>query len=273
MLLHNTFHLSGMLARMTADRFEFLLAQKLILRDLDDFITGRILRIHGRRVSDLLAELLARRIETVDTALEGLRLQYPGYADELERRFIRRTALRLEAREYASMRLDGLIGAELFTSLMQDVVNRQVKAEDRPKLDIAVQKADMVRQLPIFASLGEADLKRLARVLKTTFFEAGELIVARNTPPKSVFFIALGAVELKGAGQTWRLGRGEMFGQMAILTRKPFRTDARAIVPSILLVLDETRFRRLLARSKTLREAVTVGAKKRGLDLPVDFRQ
>jgi hypothetical protein len=30
----------------------------------------------------------------VDPALEGLRLQYPGYAEELERRFIRRTAPR-----------------------------------------------------------------------------------------------------------------------------------------------------------------------------------
>ncbi|MFL4468697.1 cation:proton antiporter [Tateyamaria armeniaca] len=271
LLLHNTFRLPGMLARMTADRFEFLLSLKLILRDLDDFIGGRIRRIHGRRVADLLAELLARRIETVDTALEGLRLQYPGYADELERRFIRRTALRLETREYAAMRDDGLIGSELFIALMQDVATRESDVEERPKLDIAVQKAELARQVPIFASLGDSDLRRLARVLKTTFVDAGELIVARNSPPKGVFFIALGAVELKGAGHTWRLGRGEMFGQMAILTQKPFRTDARAIAPSILLVLDEARFRRLLAKNQTLQEAVTAGAAKRGLELPMDF--
>ncbi len=268
MVLHNSFRISGMLARLTADRFEFLLSQKLILRDLDDFITGRIRRIHGRRVSDLLAELLARRVEAVNTALAGLRLQYPGYADELERRFIRRTALRLESREYATMHDDGLIGTELFTALMHEISDRQDAVERRPRLDIAVQKADLARQLPIFERLGDADLRRLARVLRTTYVDAGELIVARNSPPKSVFFIGLGAVELRGAGHTWRLGRGEMFGQMAILRRMPFRFDARAIAPSILLVLDEARFRRLLARSKSLQDAVADAARKRGLDLP-----
>jgi len=59
------------------------------------------------RVAGLLLDLLSRRIELVETALEGLRLQYPGYAEELERRFIRRTTLRLEEREYTAMREDG----------------------------------------------------------------------------------------------------------------------------------------------------------------------
>lgn len=102
MLLHRRVGLSTPLARMTADRFELLLSQRLILRDLGAFIDGRIRRIHGKRVAELLHELLDRRIEMVETALEGLRLQYPGYAEELERRFIRRTALRLEEREYAA---------------------------------------------------------------------------------------------------------------------------------------------------------------------------
>ena len=53
-VLHNRLKLSVPLARMTADRFEYLLSQRLILRDLDVFIDGRIRRIHGRRVADLL---------------------------------------------------------------------------------------------------------------------------------------------------------------------------------------------------------------------------
>jgi CPA1 family monovalent cation:H+ antiporter len=57
-----------------------------------------------------------------------------------------------------------------------------------------------------------------------------------------------------------------MFGQMAILMQRSLRTEARAIAPTTLLVLDETRFRRLLARSDTLREAVRASAEKRGVD-------
>ena len=265
-LLHGRLGFSAPLARMTADRFELMLSQRLILRDLGSFIDGRIRRIHGRRVAELLHELLSRRIEAVATALEGLRLQYPGYAEELERRFIRRTALRMEEREYVAMREDGLIGAEVYTALMQELATRRMAAEERPPLDVAVQRAAFVRQFPLFADLEDSVMKRLGRSLVTRYVDAGEVLLRKENFAKSVFFIASGAVELESAGQTWRLGRGEMFGQMAILTNKARRADVRAIAPTTLLVLDEDRFRRLLERSQALREAVRSSAEKRGVD-------
>ena len=266
-LLHGRFGFSGPLSRMTADRFERLLSQRLILRDLGTFIDGRIRRIHGRRVAELLRELLSRRIESVETALEGLRLQYPGYAEELERRFIRRTALRLEEREYTAMRDDGLIGAEVFTALMQDIAERFARAEERPKLDVALQRTEIVRAFPLFTDLDDAAVRRLGRVLRTRYVNAGEIIISRDDVAKSVFFISSGAVELENSGQTWRLGRGELFGHMAILMNRARRAEVRAIAPSTLLVLDEDRFRRFLARSEALQDAVRASAKKRGIEL------
>jgi len=276
-ILHRRLGLSAPLARMTADRFETLLSKRLILRDLGAFIDGRIRRIHGRRVAELLHELLARRIEAVETALEGLRLQYPGYAEKLQRRFIRRTALRLEEREYTAMREDGLIGAEVYTALMHEIGARRAAVEERPRLDIALQRTELVRQFPLFADLDDAALKRLGRALETRYVNAGEVIIRKDSIAKSVFFISSGAVELEAAGQSWRFGRGEMFGQLAILLNKTRRAEVRAIAPCTLLVLDETRFRRLLDRSTALREAVRRSAEKRGIDpqtlLPADENQ
>ncbi|MGB0695915.1 MAG: cation:proton antiporter [Rhodospirillaceae bacterium] len=254
--LNGRFGLSFPLARMTADRFERLLTQRLIMRDLDAFIDGRIRRIHGLRVADLLHEIVARRLELVETALEGLRLQYPGYAEELERRFIRRTALRLEEREYTAMREDGLIGTEVFIALMEDVDGRRAAAESRPHLDIALHRGELIRQFPLFADLDDAVLKRLARALVTRFVSPEELILTKDAPNKSVYFIATGAVEQETAGQTVRLGRGDMFGQMTFLKSKALRTEVRAIAPTTLLVLSETRFRRLLERNKPLQDAI-----------------
>ncbi|WP_299681088.1 cation:proton antiporter [uncultured Roseobacter sp.] len=264
--LNNRLGLSRPLASMTADRFELLLSQRLTMRDLGTFIDTRIRRIHGRRVAELLHELLTRRMDALETALEGLQLQYPGYAGELERRFIRRTALRLEEREYTIMREDGLINAEVYTALMQDLAKRRARAEERPRLDIALQRTELVRQLPLFAGLEEGALRRLGRALRTRYADAGEVILDKETPAKSVFFIASGAVELESAGQSWRLGRGEMFGQMTVLMQRSLRAEVRAIAPSTLLVLNETRFRRLLGRSDVLQEAVRASAVKRGLD-------
>lgn len=265
-MLHSRLRISGPLARMTGDRFELLLSQRLVLRDLGAFIDGRIRRIHGRRLADLLHEQLSRRVDSVETALEGLRLQYPGYAEELERRFIRRTALRLEEREYTAMREDGLFGAEVHTKLMEDLAARRAAAEDRPRLDIALQRNELVRQFPLFQGLEDPVLKQLGRAFQTRYANAGEVIIRKENPSRSVFFIASGAVELETAGQTWRLGRGEMFGQMALLMKKAVRAEVRAIAPSTLLVLDEARFRRLLDRSTTLREAVLASAEKRGIE-------
>ncbi|SEM59642.1 sodium/proton antiporter, CPA1 family [Loktanella fryxellensis] len=262
--------ITGPLARVTADRFELLLSQRLILRDLGAFIEGRIRRIHGRRVADLLHELLSRRIEAADAALDGLRLQYPGYAEELERRFIRRTALRLEEREYIAMREDGLIGAEVYAALQNDVAARRSRAEDRPRLDIDLQRSDLVRQFPLFKDLDDAALTRLGQALQTAYVNAGDIVVPHGSPAGSVYFIASGAVEIEAANAPLRLGRGEMFGQLAVLTRRPRRAQVRAIAPSTLLVLDEARFHKLLAASTALQNAVRASAEKRGVD-PTDL--
>lgn len=273
-LLNGRLGVSWPLARMTADRFELLLSQRLILRDLGTFIDGRIRRIHGLRVAELLHELLTRRVDAVETALEGLRLQYPGYAEDLERRFIRRAALRIEEREYSAMREDGLIGSEVYTTLMQELDIRRAAVEGRPGLDIAMQRVELVRQFPLFSGLDDAALKRLGRALKTRHVNAGETVIRKDSPARRVFFIASGAMELETAGQIWRLGRGEMFGQMAILVKKARRTEVRAIAPSMLLVLDEARFRKLLSRSPLLREAVIDSAIARNIpveDLPMNI--
>ncbi|MFN3262023.1 MAG: cation:proton antiporter [Pikeienuella sp.] len=265
--LRNRLRLSYPIAIALADRFETLLIQRLILRDLDRFIDQRIRRIHGRRVADILRELAESRTEEVERALDGLRLQFPGYAEELERRFIRRTALRLEEREYEALREDGLIGAELHGSLVREVESVRARLDARPPLDVAIRQEALLRQFPFFSELEGDALRNLNRALKTRFVQPGEILMRRDSPARSVFFIASGAVEIETAGQVHRLGRGEMFGQIAILSRRARRSEARAITHTTLRVLDEARFRRLLRRSAAFREAVEAAAAKRGMKL------
>ena len=266
-ILNDWFGAQRPIAAMTAHRFEILLAQRLALRDVCDFIATRIRRIHGRRVADILRELVDRRIDIVETALEGLQLQYPGYFEELQKRFIRRTALRFEEREYDAMLNDGLISPEPHAVLMQSISASRKDAEERPTLDVAIKRIELLQKLPVFSDLDPARLKRLARALKTRYADAGDIIIRKDDPAKAVFFIASGAVELRVAGQSWRLGRGEIFGQAALMSGRRHKPTVRAIVPTALLVLDEARFRRLLKRSARFRKAVLDSAQARGLDL------
>ena len=97
----------------------------------------------------------------------------------------------------------------------------------------------------------------------------GEVLIRLGDPARHVFFIASGAVEVEFAGQRQRLGRGELFGQLGILTRRPRRAQVTALTHCTLLRLDETRFLDLLARNDTLRQAVAESTKRRGLLDPV----
>jgi monovalent cation:H+ antiporter, CPA1 family len=268
-MLHNRLRLSGILASLTADRFEILLNLRLILRDLHGYIDAKIRRIHGRRVADLLHELLKRREDQIQSALEGLRLQYPGYAEEIERRFLRRTSLRLEEREYDILLADGIIGNELHTTLKQELATKRRTVEARPPLDLAVQKSELVRQFPLFTEMDDESRRQLSTALRTRYVQPGDVLLRKGDVPREVSFIASGAVEIDTAGQKFRLGRGEMFGQLSLLSGRPRRTQVTAISHTTLLVLDEPRFRKLLKRNQDVRSAVIDSAERRGLDAEV----
>ncbi len=259
----------GLLARLTADRFEILVTQNLLLRELHRFIDERIRRIHGKRVADLLYELLERRIEGTEQALAGLRLQFPNHAEQLERRLIRRLILAQEDKEYAALVEEGLIGPELRHSLLADLEARRKEAERRPGLDVAVQRAELIASFPLFTTMDENTRTMLARALRTHHAAPGDVLLRRGEKPDRVWFIASGAVEIVRAGQPpLRLGRGEMFGHLALLRRIPRLGQATAITHSVLLTLDGDRFKALLENHAELREAVLATAAKRGI--PID---
>ena len=252
-LLDNRLGLTGLRARLTAERFEVLVSQRLILRDMARFLERRIRRIHGRRVNDILAELLDQRAEALDAAIAGLRKQYPRYAEGLERRFIRRAALRLEEREYSAMRADGLIGPEVFARLQADVVARQAAAENRPVLDPRPRRRDLVRRLPGLRDLDDPDATRLARAFRARFLDAGARIARRSGV---LALVASGALETMGEAAPQRLGPGDAFGRAGSLAGRARGREIRAIAPSVLLEIDEARLARCLRDRPGLAQAI-----------------
>ncbi len=267
-LLHNRLRISAPMRRVTRLRLEVLLAETMVLRELHGFIDSRIRAIHGARVAELLHELLERRVTEASAALEALRQQFPAYTEAVERWLIQRTALQLEEREYEALTADGLIGPELRASLSAEIATRHAALDRRPKLDLRVQRADLVRCFPFFAEMEEPQLRRLARALRTVYARPGELLIGRGSQPRRVGFIASGAVEATDrGGAARRLGPGDMIGHFALLSRTPAQAEVRAVIPTTLLVLDEPRFLDLLRRHDGLREAIRANAARRGLTL------
>jgi len=94
---------------------------------------------------------------------------------------------------------------------------------------------EALRAIRLFAGMAEADLLRIMPRLELCSFSPGEVVLARTAPTEFLHFVLAGTVRVElrdSAGQILNLaelGRGEIFGERAILTCEPRTADVRAI--------------------------------------------
>ncbi|MET3600444.1 cation:proton antiporter [Martelella mangrovi] len=267
-LLHNYLGITRPLARIVEDRFDVLVFYGMVLPRLALFIDDRIRRIHGRRIADLLHELLNRRLDEARQELESLRLQFPGYAEALERRLIRRTTLQLEEGEYEALVEDGLIGPELRSTLGADIDRRRARLKGRPVLDLRQQKSVTIDGFAAFADFSEKERKLLGKKVRIVYAAPGQQILRKESSAREVWFIAAGTVNVVTDGVKIRLTEGDLFGQFAVLARWRRSIQVTAVTDCTLLTLDEHTFRTLIAREGTFRSAVIESAAARGVEIP-----
>lgn len=239
----------GWLANALGDRFEALLVTSMSIRGLKPYLDHTIAPILGADAAAAVAGALAERKADVDRALAAMRLQYPDYAEALERRVIGAAGLQLEEAEYDRMMDDGLIGPELHRDLLIDVSRRRRLADARPALDLGLDAPALIAKLPILEGLSESALKRLAGLSEPIFARPGERLIRRGETGDAAYFVSSGAVEATSAnGTVYRLGRGEIFGEIALLTDQPRTADVDAIAYCSLIRLKRKAFLDCLAQ-------------------------
>ena len=86
----------------------------------------------------------------------------------------------------------------------------------------------------------------MARLLRPRFTVPNERIVRAGDRGDAVFFIASGAVEVRLPVRHVRLGTGEFFGEMALLTGRPRQAGVVALSYCRLLVLRKADFDRFV---------------------------
>ncbi|MDB5368804.1 MAG: sodium:proton antiporter, partial [Roseomonas sp.] len=253
--LHRKFRIDTPLMHCMAERFETLLLTHLVSVSMSRFMHRRMEPVLGRRVTEVVGDIIGRREELLRDAMDVLRLQYPGYAEALEGRMLRQIGLRLEAEEYAGLKRESLIGEELHEELLRglETLRRQIA---RP-LQFNIQSGvdGRIKEFEIFAGLQDALLHDLAMSVTTRFAVPGERIYRAGEAARSVFLISRGVVSLKEAGATEEmlLSTGEFFGETELLAGRP-RRAARARAASFchLLELGAADFQRLLHEAPEL---------------------
>lgn len=124
----------------------------------------------------------------------------------------------------------------------------------------------MVARIPLFAGLDPAALAELVGTMRARTVAAGTVVVRKGERGDAMYLIAAGTVEVALAdGQARRLGEGDFFGEMALLSREPRSATVTTVVTTDLLIIDAVDFLRLCERLPDMRASVeAVAAKRRG---------
>lgn len=130
----------------------------------------------------------------------------------------------------------------------------------------AVDWQDLIRRHPLFVSLNEAEVAALlttAASQEQTYPRDG-LIVRAGDNGDSLFLIGSGAVQVTAWGiPVASLEEGEIFGEMAVLERKPRAASVTAKEASTLLEIKGDAFRELLEGHPEIRAKIGVKMKQR----------
>jgi CPA1 family monovalent cation:H+ antiporter len=268
--LHRRLGIAWPLTRALAVRFEAVLVTDLVLHALQPFVAKRLVPLFGARLAGIVAETLQIRTAANAQALDSVRLQYPDYAAALERRFLTRFAERRELAEYDALRQEGLLTQELYDHLRRTGRLAEQATEPALRLDLGLSVRDLMSGLDIFSGLTPEQLDAIGRLFRPRLALPGDVIARKGEAGTAVFFISSGAVEVRLADAPVRLGRGEFFGELAMLLRRRRIADVVALSYCQLLTLDEADFRKFLSFNPAIRDQIERIVATRTARLPAD---
>ena len=250
--LHRRLRIDRLLATALSAQLERALAQRHVLTNLADFNTDRITGLFGARIAEVAGRFLTQRHDNLERTIAALRLQYPDYWKRFGERYLMLAALRLEEEALRRMQAERLLAPPIVERMRGELHQKIRRLEHAPPLDLRLETENLIRQTALFADLGPAQIKGVARLVQPRLTLPGERIVARGEAGDAMYFIASGAVEVEIKPEPVRLGTGDFFGEMALFHDRPRLADVTAIGYCRLLVLTRKRFDELLRRQPSL---------------------
>jgi voltage-gated potassium channel len=126
-----------------------------------------------------------------------------------------------------------------------------------------LQSWDMLARVPFFREAGPSTIADLAALLRPRALPSRAIVTRKGQPGDCMFFIIAGEVEILIEPQSVRLGPGEFFGEIALITGGPRSATVMTTRETQLLVLDIADFRGLAASRPELTASIAAEAARR----------
>lgn len=128
----------------------------------------------------------------------------------------------------------------------------------------------LVGYVDLFRDLDEATRTRIAAAMSARLVDSGEVILREGEAGDSVFIVELGAIEVtveiagRGAHAMARLGTGDLFGEMSLLTGDPRSATLTALCETKVWELSRAAFEPILRERPAIADRLSrVMAKRR----------
>jgi CRP-like cAMP-binding protein len=132
-------------------------------------------------------------------------------------------------------------------------------------------KVELIMKVPLFSKLGKKGLEEVAHIADELDLPEGKVMATEGDRGREFFVLLEGQAEVKKGDQRInRMGEGDFFGEIALVTKMPRTATVTASTPVRVLVINERDFGALLKHSPEVSRGVAEAlAERLAPDLPV----
>ena len=117
----------------------------------------------------------------------------------------------------------------------------------------------MIKRAPLFASCSKRELEEIARIADEIDLREGKEMTRQGSRGREFFVLLEGEADVTRDGETInRLGPGDFFGEIALVSDSPRTATVTATTPVRTLVVTATSFKRLLDDQPEIQRKVLV---------------
>ena len=126
------------------------------------------------------------------------------------------------------------------------------------------EKVELIKKVPLFAGCSKGELEQIAQIADEIDLAEGKEMTREGSRGREFFVLLEGDAEVTKDGSSInKLGSGDFFGEIALVSDSPRTATVTATSPVRALVITDRSFRRLLDEQPEIQRKVLVALAER----------
>jgi CRP/FNR family cyclic AMP-dependent transcriptional regulator len=126
------------------------------------------------------------------------------------------------------------------------------------------EKVELIKKVPLFAGCSKGELEEIAHIADEIDLREGKEMTQQGSRGREFFVLLEGEADVTKDGKNInKLGAGDFFGEIALVSDSPRTATVTATSPVRALVITDRSFRRLLDEQPEIQRKVLVALAER----------